>query len=134
MIEDPNDWMWFRALSMLDKAEHLRHGFSQKKQSQQAHSVWQPPVDIFETGQTLWVVIAVPGVSPKSIKMIVKSGTLIINGERRLPSELRRAVVHRMEMPQGCFERRLELPPGYFELGEYKVIDGCLILQLNKLI
>lgn len=132
--EDPSDWMWFRALAILDNVEHLRRGVSQSHESRQAHTAWQPSVDMYESDDHLSVVVALPGVSSKSLKVVVKSGILIIAGERQLAVELRHSLVHRMELPQGKFERRLELPPGYYEPGEHKMIDGCLVLQFHKLI
>ena len=41
--------------------------------------------------------------------------------------------IHRLEMPHGCFERRIGLPPGRYELGRSDLADGCLTLTLRKL-
>ena len=133
MNKDPSDWMWFRALAMLDKAEHLRRGLSPQHEGQQRLPAWQPAVDVYETDATLFVVFALPGVPTESIRILIKSGILIVAGERQIISRLRRSAVHRMEIPQGKFERRLELPSGYCQLGEHKMINGCLILRLHKL-
>ena len=40
---------------------------------------------------------------------------LLIAGERVLPQELRTATIHRLELPQGRFERQVPLPAGRYE-------------------
>lgn len=131
--EDTKKWMWFRALTMLEKAEYLRQGMLPIKESQAKRIAWQPPVDIFEVENILWVVMALPGVAPESVSIVNKSGILFVRGERHLSLELRRSVVHRLEIPHGYFERKIELPAGYYELKEHQLTDGCLVLQLDKL-
>ena len=44
-----------------------------------------------------------------------------------------RTRIHRLEIPFGRFERRIELPPGRFDVVQRDLIDGCLILGLKKL-
>lgn len=132
--EGPNKWMWFRALSVLEKVEYLRYGVLPIRDSRKRRSAWQPPVDMFEVGNLLWIIVALPGVVSKSITISSKSGILFINGKRQLPSELRSSVVHRLEIPHGHFERNIELPAGHYRLGDHHLIDGCLFLQLHKLV
>ena len=130
---DPSDWMWTRALDMLERAERLQRQFFQVGEAVGPRTTWQPPVDMFETERTLWIMAALPGVRPDSVRLQVQSGTLILSGERPLPPELRRAAVHRLEIPHGRFERRLELPAGHYQLGDYDLDGGCLVLRLRKL-
>ena len=65
--------------------------------------------------------------------MTLSAGVLIVTGERSLPVELRNARIHRLEIPQGHFERRIELPPARFELSGRHLANGCLMLQLHKI-
>jgi HSP20 family protein len=44
---------------------------------------------------------------------------------------LRNARIHRLELPQGRFERRLALPPGRFAVSRF-AINGCVALRLEK--
>ena len=48
--------------------------------------------------------------------------------------ELRTAVIHRLELPQGRFERRLPLPPGRYDVEPPAVVNGCLVIVLRKLV
>lgn len=129
----PHDWMWMQALEMLERAERLQRQFFQVGEVPRGRPSWQPPVDMFESADALWIVVALPGVPPDSLEIRVQSGTLLLSGERPLPTPLRRAAVHRLEIPHGRFERRLELPAGDYRLAEQELEHGCLSVQLRKL-
>ncbi|MDB5372380.1 MAG: hypothetical protein JWP04_1022, partial [Belnapia sp.] len=50
-----------------------------------------------------------------------------------LPPELRFAAIHRLELPQGRFERQLPLPPGRYSTGiRQSLVNGCLLVRLEK--
>ena len=49
-----------------------------------------------------------------------------------LPPELQRAVIHRLELPQGRFERRIPLPAGRYALRSAAGY-GCLVFTLEKI-
>ena len=49
-----------------------------------------------------------------------------------LPRELRTAIIHRLELPQGRFERRIRLPSGRYESVTVAVVDGCFTVTLKK--
>jgi hypothetical protein len=40
-------------------------------------------------------------------------------------------VIHRLELPQGCFERRIALPAGRYDVRRYSA-HGCLAISLAK--
>ncbi len=126
-------WMWAESLEMLERAERLQRQLFQLEPSSYLHPTWEPPVDIYETEKELWIIAVLPGVARESIKLQIESGTLVLFGTRQQPVEFRGAKVHRMEMPQGRFERRIDLPAGQYELDEYKLTRGCLILPLRKI-
>ena len=56
----------------------------------------------------------------------------LIAGERVLPQELRTATIHRLELPQGRFERHIQLPPGRYETPRSGVANGLLVIRLAK--
>ena len=62
----------------------------------------------------------------------VEDGSLVVSGKRALPAELRTAVIHRLELPQGRFERRIPLPPGRYDAVRRSAGDGCLLISLRK--
>ena len=70
---------------------------------------WEPPVDILETDNEVLVLIALPGVDVDAAQVAIEGGDLVIAGTRVLPPELRTATIHRLELPQGQFFRRLQL-------------------------
>jgi HSP20 family protein len=121
--------MWTQACEAMDRAERLHRQFFHR-----AHSTpcWEAPVDIFETDQVLTLLIALPGVAADDVRVTLSAGVLIVSGERPLPAELRNARIHRLEIPHGHFERRIELPPAHFEISGRHLANGCLILQLHK--
>jgi HSP20 family protein len=57
----------------------------------------------------------------------------MVRGERELPVIPGPAVIRRMELPHGRFERRIRLPAGRYEFAERGFQDGCLQLVLRKL-
>jgi HSP20 family molecular chaperone IbpA len=136
---DPHAWMWSDALEMLSRAERMHRQMFQpghapaQSASRQRVPCWEPPVDVLETERELLVFAALPGVDPDHIHVAIHNGALTITGARSLPAELRTATIHRMELPQGRFERQVALPPGRYEVSRPSVVNGCLAVVLRKL-
>ena len=99
---------------MLARAERMHRELFRPARAQArapAGSVaWEPPVDILETENEVLVLIALPGVDVDGAQVAIEDGDLVIAGKRILPPELRTATIHRLELPQGQFFRRLRLP------------------------
>lgn len=132
---DPHAWMWSDALEMLSRAERMHRQMFQPAHTTARRRVpcWEPPVDVLETERELLVFAALPGVDPDRINVAIHNGALTISGERTLPPELRTATIHRMELPQGRFERQVALPPGRYEVSRPSVVNGTLAIVLRKL-
>lgn len=124
-------FMWAEALELLERAERLQRQFFQRGESA-AGAVWEPPADIFETDEGLVLLVALPGVPPEHIRVSFEGGVLRIGGTRPWPAAVRHARILRLEVPHGRFERRLELPPGEFELERQELGDGCIALYLRR--
>ena len=124
-------WMWAEACEALARAERLQREFF-RLGSSTAVPNWEPPIDVFETGDELWIVAALPGVSAPAVEIGVDGGVLVISGDRQAPTTQRSAAIHRLEIPQGRFERRIALPGGRYELVRRDVRDGCLTIVLRK--
>lgn len=129
---DPKSWMWSDAVEMLARAERLHRELFRPAPSRPRTPCWEPPVDVLETERELLVLAALPGVDPEHITLTIEEGTLLIAGQRVLPPQLRTATIHRLELPQGRFERRLALPPGRYEVTPPQMVDGCLAVVLRK--
>src|SRR5262249_55233318 len=114
----PRSWMWSEACEMLVRAERLhRELFRPGRPGTQLPS-WEPPADILETEDVVLVLVALPGVRLDEVEAAIEDGDLRIAGTRVLPPELITATIHRLELPQGRFERRLRLPPGRYNAVE----------------
>jgi HSP20 family molecular chaperone IbpA len=123
--------MWADALDMVARAERL-HQQMFRPPAAAARGAWEPPVDVIETESEVVVLAALPGVHPDDVQAIISDGYLIISGRRTLPPELRSAVIHRLELPQGLFERHVAIPPGHYGAVRRSSADGCLVVRLHK--
>lgn len=127
------NWMWAQALDLLDQADRLQRRFFEPHAAQSDAPCWQPPVDIIETNGDLWILVALPGVSPQRVHAVIEGGTLVLQGERPLPAKAYPGAIRRLEIPYGRFERRVAIPSGRFELREQRFENGCLVVGLRRL-
>jgi HSP20 family molecular chaperone IbpA len=124
--------MWSEACELLDRAERMHRQFFRPGFSAAQSASWEPPVDIFETSRGLWIIAALPGVAPERLDVSINSHELTITGTRPLPAVARGAVIHRLEIPYGRFERRIRLSAGGFELVRSELVYGCLVVNLTR--
>jgi HSP20 family protein len=130
--KDPVNWMLSEAIEQLARAERMhRQFFSLKPAAEPRVSSWEPPIDVLETDDELLIFVALPGVDPEEVEAVIADGVLIVSGQRTLPRELRDAHIHRLELPQGRFERRIALPAGRYAVSRFAV-NGCIVLRLAK--
>jgi len=127
---DPNDWMWERAAELLERTAWVQRRFFQAPH--QRGTAWEPPVDIFETAEELYVLVALPGVEAARVEISCQADVLVIEARRFLPQECDRSEVRRLEIPQGRFQRRIPLPNPHCTLGRHEVKDGLLFVRLRK--
>jgi HSP20 family molecular chaperone IbpA len=123
--------MWSEAVEMLARAERMHRQMFQPPSSPR-QPAWEPPIDVLETEEEVLILIALPGVAPEQVEALIEDGSLVVTGRRTLPPQLRTAVIHRLELPQGRFERRIPLPPGRYDAVRRAAGDGCLIISLHK--
>ena len=126
------DWMWSEACEMLARAERMHRELFRPAGTQARQPEWEPPVDILETEFEVLALVALPGVNAENAQAVIEDGDLVIAGTRILPPELRTAIIHRLELPQGRFYRRLRLPAGRYSAVRRVVADGCLVITLQK--
>jgi HSP20 family molecular chaperone IbpA len=129
---DPRNWMWAQALEMLDEADRLHRQFFQP--GTPASLAWQPPVDVVETGNEYWILVALPGVSPARTRVVFDGAALVVSGERPLPAECHAGAIRRLEIPYGHFERQIPLPSGRHEITAQRFEHGCLVIGLRRLV
>jgi HSP20 family molecular chaperone IbpA len=127
---DPR-WVWAEALELLREAGQIQRRFFQLGAAEAP--AWEPAVDLLETSEGLSVEIALPGVAPDVLEVSLESGSVVVRGERAFPAKQQRAVIYRLEIPYGRFERRIPLPGGRYQLADRRLENGCLVLALRRL-
>jgi HSP20 family molecular chaperone IbpA len=132
MRRDDPAWMWSDAVQVLADAERLHRQLFRPAQRCAAGAHWEPPVDVLETEREVLILAALPGVDPDAVETVIEDGTLVLRGVRVLPRELEVAVIHRLELPQGCFERRVALPAGRYDGVRRISANGCVLVSLHK--
>ena len=113
-----HDWdfiIWQRANDLLQQAERIHRNFLQLAEGARYRTShgrtpsWQPPVNVVETDESLWVISAVPGVAVDRVDVRLEGRELVIAGERPLPRCCADGELKIWEIPLGRFERRLRL-------------------------
>ncbi|MCD6680029.1 MAG: Hsp20/alpha crystallin family protein [Burkholderiaceae bacterium] len=128
--DDSPDWMWADALAALGRAERLHRQFFQPRRA--PVPTWEPPVDVLEDEREVLIYVALPGVGQGDVQAVIDGGELVVSGRRLLPRPFGSAVIHRLELPQGRFERRVPLPPGRYAGVRVGSENGCLVISLQK--
>ena len=126
------DWMWSEACEMLARAERMHRELFRPAGTRARQPAWEPPVDILETEFEVLVFVALPGVDVENAQAVIEDGELVIAGTRTYPPALRTATIHHLELPQGRFYRRLRLPAGRYSGVRRAIVDGCLVVTLQK--
>ena len=137
------DWdfvIWQRASDLLQQAERIHRNFLQVaagaryRASHGRTPSWEPPVNVVETDESLWVISALPGVAVDQVTVRVEGRELVIAGKRPLPKCCNDGELKLWEIPLGRFERRLRLVTGNhpISVGDISLQDGLLIIELRK--
>jgi len=94
---------------------------------------WEPPVNVVETEESLWVIAALPGVSTERMEARIEGMELVITGNRPLPKCCEDGELKIWEIPLGRFERRIRLSRGEKPVvGKTTLQDGLLIIEIRK--
>ena len=137
------DWdfvIWQRASDLLQQAERIHRNFlqiaagAQYRASHGRSSSWEPPINVVETDNSLWVISAIPGVAADHIDVRLEGRELVISGERPLPDCCHHGELKIWEIPLGRFERRLILVErrNPLTLGKISLQNGLIIIELRK--
>ena len=138
-----NDWdivIWRRANDLLQQAERIHRNFLQVAASARFRATqgrtpsWEPPVNVVETEDSLWVIAALPGVSTDRMDVRIEGMELVISGKRPLPSCCEDGELKIWEIPLGRFERRIRLALAEkpVAVGKTTLQDGLLIIEIRK--
>ena len=124
--------MWAEACALIERAERLQRQFFRPSLPDTHQSGWEPPVDVYETRREVVVVAALPGVEQRDLEISIKDDVLVIAGTRRLPNLESDAIIRRLEIPHGRFERQVRIFTGRLRLERSELVGGCLVLVLVK--
>ena len=137
---DWDDLIWHRANVLLQQAERIHRNFLQIAAGSRYGTrhggtpSWEPPVNVVETDEGLWVISALAGMTADGVNVRLEGCELVISGERPLPRCCNDGELKIWEIPLGGFERRLRLVPGESPPTVTKISlqDGLLIIELRK--
>lgn len=138
-----NDWdivIWRLANDLLQQAERIHRNFLQVAASARFRATqsrtpsWEPPVNVVETDESLWVISALPGVSAERMEVRIEGSELVITGNRPLPKCCEDGELKIWEIPLGRFERRIRLARGdkRVAVGKTTLQDGLLIIEIRN--
>ena len=115
---------------MLARAERPKGDAAPRRVAKPA--AWTPAVDVIETEAAVLILVSLPGVAADAVEAALEGDSVLVSGRRTLPPELQTAVIHRLELPMGRFERRIPIPPGRYDGVRRDTRDGCLLISLHK--
>ena len=75
---------------------------------QLAQPVWRPSADVYETEDTIEVVVELPGIEPEEVEVLLFEDALLIEGDRKVQCCDASGFYHTAEIRQGRF--RLDVP------------------------
>jgi len=131
---DPTAWMWSEACQMLEQAERLHRQFFRLGTPRGVRTAWEPPVNVFEDDERYVIIVALPGCAPECIDVVLDSSSVIVRANCELPFGPTARAIRRLKIPYGYFERRIQLAAVPFEVVQQEVLNGCLILNLRKVV
>jgi HSP20 family molecular chaperone IbpA len=132
VTRDRQTGLFADAVELLRQADRMHRQFFGLAPAREAGPCWEPPVDVIESDRTLAIRVALPGAAPGTVEVTTDGASLTVKARR--PLEARHGdAIHRLEIPYGRFERRIDLPTGRFELTSRDMVDGCLVITLERL-
>ncbi len=129
---DATSNMWAEACHVLDQAERMHRQFFRLGAPRGARTAWEPPVNVFEDDESYIIMVALPGVPPECVEVLLDSSSIVVRASCDVPFGPRAREVRRLEIPYGYFERRIQLPAMAFDVVQRELVNGCLILNLRK--
>ena len=126
-------------LDPLRELEQLQHRMDRLFQNAFGleRSPWQvgvyPLVNISEDRDHLYVRAELPGVKAENLEITIQDSSLILRGERKIPTEEKQVNFHRREREAGFFRRVVALPARIqADKVEATTKDGILTIKLAK--
>lgn len=126
--------MWAEACQMMEQAQRLHRQFFRPAAPRGVRTAWEPPVNVYEDDESFTIIVALPGVEPAEVEVLVDSSSLVVRASGDMSFGSHARAIHRLEIPYGHFERRIQLPAMRYEVTQREMVNGCLILNLRKVL
>lgn len=108
-----------------------RQDYDQARWGMASEAVWRPPTDVYETDDSVVVLIEIAGLGPGDYEIVLQGRTLTVSGERRDPAE--KLAYQQMEIRHGKFRTQLHLPWALESSGQVALYEnGFLKITLPK--
>jgi len=120
-------WAGFQELE--NQLDRIFHGAPSRMPS----GVWNPPVDIYETGDAYVLHADLPGLKKEDIEVQVVENQIAIRGTRKREYQAEEKGFSRYERAEGRFERSFRIKEGIdASKVEAKFENGVLTVMLPK--
>ena len=129
---NPRVRMLTEAVELFEKADRLQRQFFRLGKMKDV-PCWEPPIDMYQNDDELFLLVAFPGVTPDSLQVTLESNSVLVRGERALSRQITSDAILCLEIPYGHFERRIALPFGNCRLADMQFENGCLRLHLGQI-
>jgi HSP20 family protein len=73
-------------------------------------SAWTPTADVYETDETIVVLVELAGINRDSLEIVFQDGYLLLRGNRPFLPHVQPAKIYRIERTYGCFQRAFAIP------------------------
>ncbi len=108
-----------------------RESYGNPRWSMPNETIWRPPTDVYETDNTVVVVIEIAGLGPNDYEILLSGRTLTVVGVRRDPTE--KLGYQQMEIRHGKFRTDAHLPWALEPSGQEATYEnGFLKIVLPK--
>lgn len=96
---------------------------------------WVPPTDVYETEQEFIILVDAAGVHRETLDITLHKDLIRISGMREGWNDEGKKQFHQVEIPNGCFERILQLPSMVESDGAQAIYNnGLLRITLKKML
>jgi HSP20 family protein len=99
-----------------------------------ADTYYEPPIDLFETEEKIFIIMEIAGVKKDDLSIAIGPTMVLIQGIKQRPEVMHQGVsFHNLEIPYGKFKKRIYLPYRVrVKSVEVSLKDGILTMIFNK--
>jgi HSP20 family protein len=94
----------------------------------------RPPIDVYETDEAIQISMDLPGVSPSSVRVMIKGTSVLIAGEKTPRRGRGDSSFHLVERAVGRFARSVKMTSPFDAAGSRATLrDGELLVTCPKI-